>query len=114
MYVVKALSRIMLSTISSTNTCLANISNPSTEKIIARLSGESGFRTIKATLLAINISKNMGLKMNKAISGIAILLGRERRLFKRSFKHFTHKPISWLARRSLILNFAIKLDGKLV
>ena len=80
--------------ISSMKVCLAKIINPNTEKMTARLSGESGFSTIKATPLKIDISKIIGSKMNRVISGIAILLGMESRLFKRSFRHLIHKPTS--------------------
>lgn len=84
----------MLSTNNSIKICLAKTNKPATERIMAKLSGESGFRMTVAMPVTINKKKIMGLKMNKAISGIAILFGRERCLFKISFKHLAHKPIN--------------------
>jgi len=84
----------MLSMKSSIKACFVKTNKPKTEKMIIKLSGENGFITTKHILQAVNIKKIMGLKMNKAISGIAILFGRVRRPLKRSFKHLIHKPIS--------------------
>jgi len=94
--------------------CLAKSKRHKIKREIDRLIKEKGFERIIAMPVAINARKIIGLKRNRIISGIAIFFGNKRRLFKRSFRHLTHNPINWLARRTFILNFSIKLDGKLV
>jgi hypothetical protein len=53
-----------------------------------------------------------GFTINKRISGITILLGSTSSPLISNFKHFIHRPISWLARRAFILSLPDKAGGK--